>query len=130
MDNDVSAIFDINIIGDESGNPYTGSFKVRTLLTRRQRAAADEIRRDFIGTNPEGASKQVAIDGFVVGQLAVRVLDAPDFFKNAGVGGQNLPDFNVLEAILEKAILAEEERKSKLIKQADDATEILKKKSK
>ena len=128
MNQETTQVFDINVIGDDSGNPYMGSFKVRTLLTRRQLAAADEVRRTFLGSNPESASAQTKMDGFIVGQLAVRIIDAPEWFKNAGLGGQDLPDSNVLDKILENALKAEDERKGKILKQADSASESLKKK--
>jgi hypothetical protein len=129
MNNETTAIFNINMVGTESGNPYHGDFKVRTLLTRRQLALADEIRRDILGKNPEGASARVAADAFVAGQLSLRVIEAPEWFKNGGIGGIDLPDINVLEEVFAKAIEAEEERKSKLVTAGDKAADKLKKKS-
>ena len=128
MKTDVSAIFDINIVGDNSGNPYNGTFKVRTLLTRRQVALADEMRRSILGPSPEGATARVAMDAFVSGQLYVRVLEAPEWFKNSGQGGIDLPDINVLEEIFSKAIDSENARRSALLKESDQAATALKEK--
>jgi len=130
METDTTETFDINIVGEESGNPYNGTFKVRTLLTRRQLALADEVRRDILGPRPGDALAQVASDAFVAGQLAVRVLDAPDWYKNGGIGGIDLPDINVLERVFAKAIESENKRKEKLNTQADKAVETLRKKMK
>jgi hypothetical protein len=129
MTNETTAIFDINMVGGDSGNPYHGTFKVRTLLTRRQLALGDEIRRDILGKNPEGASPRVAADAFIAGQLSIRILEAPEWFESAGVGGIDLPDINVLEEVFRKTMEAEEERKSKLVAAGDKAAEKLKKKT-
>lgn len=128
MNQEVNAKFDINLIGSESGNPYNGSFKVRTLLTRRQLAMADEVRRDIIGKDPDNAFPKVKTDAFIAGQLAVRVLDAPKWFQDAGPGGIDLPDNNVLELILDKAIQCEADRKDKILGEAKKAEEDLKSK--
>lgn len=128
MSQEISSVFDVNVIGTESGNPYTGTFKVRTLLTQRQLAVADEVRRDIIGPNPLGVLPSVATNAFVSGQLSVRVLESPDWFKNGGVGGIDLPDFNVTQEVFAQAIKAEEARKKALGLAADKAADSMKKK--
>ena len=126
MSIETTVMFDINAKGSESGNPYVGSFKVRTLLTRRQNAVADEVRRDIIGTNPAGVMARVAMDAFVCGQLSVRVVEAPDWFKNFGIGGIDCPDFNVLEDIFALAMKAENDRKVALGLVAKEAADKMK----
>lgn len=131
MDN-LTAKFDINIVGEDSGNPYTGSFTVRTLLTRNQLAQADMNRRLILGPIPEGAAPmpRIATDAFIAGQLSVRIIEAPQWFDSAGIGGIDLFDTNVTEEIFRKALEAESQRKESLNKKADTAAEKLKKKAK
>lgn len=128
---ELTSVFDVNMVGEESGTSYVGTFKVRTLLSRQQLARADMNRRLILGPLPEGSSAmpRVAADAFISGQLSVRVVEAPRWFENAGTGGIELFDTNVLEEIFRKSMEAEDDRRSKLNQKADAAAEKLKKKA-
>ena len=119
--------FTVNVVGTDSGNPYTGEFSVKTLLTRQDQAVADQVRRGFIGADPANASPRSQADGFMIGQLAVRITKAPDWWTNSN-NGRDLPDANVLEDVFEKALAEEEKRKAALIKDAEKVQSNLKKK--
>lgn len=125
MSTETTSIFDVNTIGNESGNPYTGTFKVRTLLSRRQVAQADEFRRTIIGASPDGVVNAVNEDAWVSGQLFVRVLESPEWFRTSAYG-IDLPDTNITRIILDKALEAEKARKDALIKAGTLAEEKLK----
>jgi len=125
---DTVTTFVINMTGNQSGNPYQGEFKAKTLLTRRELLHADAIRRNLLGmfgANPEIAMPAMQSDAFVAGQLAVRVIESPSWFMSAGEGGIDLPDANVLEEIMRQIRIAEEARKAKFTVQADAAAEKL-----
>lgn len=117
--------FSVSLQGDETGKLYEGEFEARTVLSRRQVAAADAIRRRILGEFPESASPVVATDAFVAGQLFVRVTKAPEWFMSAGEGGIDLADRNILEDIFIKITDAEAARKEELFKKADKAKESL-----
>ena len=126
----MSADYETTIIldekGEETGNSYRGDFRVKLLLTRREIGEADQIRRVLLGFNPDGASDRAAADAFVCSQLAVRVIDAPDWFKTAGQGGFELPDFLPLEKLLQKIMEANKARKEKIFGAADKTAAKLK----
>lgn len=122
------AKFSISVKGDESGKLYEGDFEVKTILTLRERAIADEVRRNILGSSPEMASTQVATFAFSAGQLYVRITEAPQWFQSAGQGGIELPDFNVIEEIFLKALQKEDERKRSILENADTAKKKIKKK--
>lgn len=115
-----SASFTINITGEDSGNPYNGSFTVKTLLSRGDYMKADEARRRYLGFNPEAAVPRVASDAFMFGQLSVRITDAPQWWVDSK-GGYDLSDSNVIEEIFGLAVKAESDRKESIIKSAASA---------
>lgn len=123
---DITAKFEVNIIGENTGNPYSGEFKVRTLLTMRQQASADEGRRMILGFNPDAASDGIKNLAFTAGQLSVRIIDGPDWFKSSGLGGIDMADANVLIELLNKCGEAEQERKNAILKDGKSAEEALK----
>lgn len=121
--NDIETISG-SVTGEESGQTYDYTFKVRTLLTREQRFIADQVRREILGPNPNDALAQLQFEAFTLGQLAVRIVDPPEWWKAAGLG-RGLKDLNVISAIYNAALAKETERKDALKKKADAALEKL-----
>jgi hypothetical protein len=117
---ETTAIFNVSLVGEESGQPFNGQFKVKTLLTRRDRLRADEIRRELIGGKPEGASPSAAADAMVLSQLAVRIIESPQWWKDAG-GGLDMADDNVLAEIFKIAIDEASKRAEALQKESEEA---------
>jgi hypothetical protein len=124
----MESTFSIHIVGEETGKVYSGEFTVRTSLSFRQQALADEIRRNIIGGNPQFVAPGIANVAFMAGQLAVRVVDAPKWWEEVGEGGIDLQDGNVLQKIFEQAVKADSDRKTKIQEEADKAETSLKKK--
>lgn len=118
---ETTVTFDINEIGEETGTPYTGLFTVKTILTRQDRFGADRERRRILGgDNPDQAMPGLQGEAFMLGQLSVRVVDAPKFWKDS-LGGLLLEDGNVIGRVFEIAIAKENERREKLQKQSGEA---------
>lgn len=95
--------FKINEVGDDTGNPYTGTFKVKTLLDRKDRFLADERRRAIIGSNAADALITLQEEAFILGQLSVRVVDGPRWWKDSN-NGLLLEDGNVIVKLYEIAL--------------------------
>lgn len=117
---ETTAKFSINVIGEDSGNPYIGDFVVKTLLTRRDRFKADEYRRMLIGANPSEALPDMSMEAYVLGQLLVRIVEAPEWWKNSQ-NGELLADLNVILQVYELAKAKEDERKKTLQEEAEKA---------
>lgn len=83
--------FTIDVIGETTGDPYRGVFKVRLRLSHRDTLRKDQIRRDLLGTSPEAASNQAILLADVMSELVVRVIEAPSFWTSNG-NGLDLPD--------------------------------------
>jgi hypothetical protein len=118
--------FKINEIGDDTGNPYTGTFKVKTLLDRRDRFVADERRRGIIGANAADALVSLQEEAFILGQLFVRVVDGPKWWKDSN-GGLSLEDGNVIVKVYELTLAEEVKRKEKIREEAKQAVRKLSK---
>lgn len=122
----------LDVVGQGTGERYTGIFEVRTSVTLKQQAAADEARRMILGFNPDAAADGIKNLAFVAGQLSVRLVGVPDWWKKYGLGGIDLPedDSNVLEELFDKVIGIQSAAKEKIRKDANLAAERLKSKGK
>lgn len=124
----MESTFSIHLVGDETGKVFSGEFKVRTVLTFRQQALADEIRRNILGSNPVGVAPGILNAAMVASQLAVRIVDAPAWWREYGEGGIDLADDNVIGEIFRLAVKAETDRKKAVQEEAKNAESALKKK--
>lgn len=125
---DEIATIHIAVQGEETKTQYRGAFKVRTLLSRRQIAAADAIRRAILGPDSESAFTTIKEDAFMAGFLAISITDAPDWFRVFGEGGIDCPDRQLLKEVHAKWQEACQERRNKLEETSSAAREELAKK--
>jgi len=92
---DTTVPITIDVVGQRTGNPYTGKFLIKTILTRRENFIADERRRMIVGTNPLGVAPSLNGEAYMLGQLFVRIMDGPKWWKDSD-GGLELEDENVI----------------------------------
>lgn len=119
--------FSISEKGENTGRDYSGVFKVKTLLTRSDMFLSDQRRRDILGPNGETALDALKAEAFMLGQLFVRIVEAPKFWPESNFGLE-LEDVNVISALFSKCMEIENERKTGLSKKADEAKQSLIKK--
>ena len=127
MDN--IATINISVVGDESGQPFSGEFEVKTLLSRADRFEADRLRRAILGDRGGEAAPALAGEAFMLGQLSVRIKKAPAWWTDHD-NGLSLSDLNVIVDVFNAAVAKEEERKAAMVKAADTAATSLKSKKK
>lgn len=122
-----TATWDISIEGDIQGT-YTGTFRFKCFLTPTQRLAASREYRELLGNNPTLATEHEDNLAFALSQLKYRILSSPPFWtsQNANMPG-DLPDENVIDAVLEAAIGAELKYKKQLKTRKQEAIEKAKK---
>ena len=121
------ASFSINIEGESTGERYVGSFKCKVRLSMRDNIVKDNIRRQLLSNNPTEADGLAADLATAAGELAVRILDAPPWWK-ASDNGLDLEDTSVLVEVFNQARRLEREAREKLEKKAEEAQPELKKK--
>jgi hypothetical protein len=97
-----TATWSINMSGDIQGL-YLGTFTFRCYLMPSQHLAASREYRQLLGDHPGSASQHDDDAAFSLAQLKHRILTAPPFWY------AEVPDHNVLMAILEAAVDSEVE---------------------
>jgi hypothetical protein len=120
-------VFDLNLLGENTGERWLGKFKCKLRLSHRDSIAKDNLRRQLLGTNPEAASARAASLAFIASELHVRIVEAPAWWM-ASDNGLELEDDNIVAAVYENAVRLEKETFDALHKKADSATDDLKKK--
>lgn len=124
-----TALWDIRLDGDINGT-YTGSFRFKCFLTPTQRLAASREYRELLGPNPTIALEHEDNLAFALSQLKHRIISAPPFWtstlQSSNVAG-DLPDENIIMAVLDAAVGAELKYKAQLKTRKLEAIEKAKK---
>lgn len=112
--------FSISVTGESTGEKWTGSFKMKTRLSHRDQLRLDQIRRDLLGPNPDGASPRAQNQAEVFSFIAVHLLDAPMWWKSND-NGLDLQDDNVVAEVYAQITKAKSDAIEKLKKAASEA---------
>jgi hypothetical protein len=108
--------FQLDHIGEVTGRRYEGTFNVKCALNMAEKRKL-EIERSTLSadlTNPTGNLNAISV---VVANLRVRVVDAPDWFKQA-IMSLDLLDEDVLFEIYGKCLDKSEEWLSEVKKKS------------
>lgn len=95
--------FDVNVVGDRTGEKWFGQFSSLKRLSHRQELLRDKIRRELLGTNQEGVSRRALDQADMLSELQVSLIDTPSWWKEAG-NGIDLGDDNILTEVYTKVI--------------------------
>lgn len=116
--------FTVSVIGETTGEKWYGQFKTKTRLSHRDQFRRDQIRRDLLGPNPEGASPRAENAAEVFSEIALHLVEAPSWWKNAD-NGLSLEDDNVVAEVFNEIMKAKAEAQAALAKKAEDAKKAL-----
>lgn len=116
-------------VGEITKSLYHGAFKVKLALTQRETFQADQNRRFILGANPETALNIYVESSFILGQLSVRVLEAPEWWNPNGsmVGGMDLIDPNISTALFKMVEEAAEQWQKEVAEMSSQADKVIKK---
>jgi hypothetical protein len=98
--------FTVSVTGDTSGEKWYGLFKVKTRLSHRDQLQRDKVRRELLGTDGANASVRARDQAEIFSQLAVRVVDAPSWWRDNG-NGLDLADDNLISEVYSASVKAE-----------------------
>jgi hypothetical protein len=104
-----TATWELKLQGEIQGT-YIGVFKFRCFLTPTQQLSAGREYRELLGTNPTSASEHESLLAYSLSQLKYRIIEAPPFWTSSLASSSfsgDLPDENVISAVLDAAINAE-----------------------
>jgi len=114
--------FAIHVVGESTGNTWTGDFRAKTALSRRDIITRDKIRREMLGSGGGEVEQHAADLAMAYSELKIRITEAPEWFTSADYGLDML-DEAPMAAIYQKAIKIftdETERKLKAAKAKSD----------
>lgn len=107
LNQDATAKFDINILGETTGQTYIGTFEVNCVLSPLEEIELDKTYRSLLGEVAINLANQRAKDlAFALSMLKVRLTDYPPFWDGRFIGGENVKDYNVLFEIADLAVKA------------------------
>lgn len=117
-----SDVFSVNIVGEDSGRIFIGDFTVKLSLTRADRFKADQLRREILGSSPDGQEPLPAMqtEAFILGQLSVRIIKAPTWWEESN-NGLELEDYNVIITLYDKVLELEEKKRKEIKKESEKA---------
>lgn len=119
-----SKVIELSTTGSITGKSYVGSFRAKGVMTRRDQFLADAARRRIIGPNPGDALPALQGEAYMLGQLSVRIIDAPDWWR-ASANGELLEDGNVIAELYELSLTAENDLRKDISEAAKAALDKL-----
>lgn len=121
-----TATWSMPMMDGELGGTYRGTFKFKCFLTPIEQLQVGRKYRALLGDLGSQASQTEGSLAFALTQLEVRVISAPPFWgstsQESGISG-NLGDINVIMAVLNAAISAEELYKNNIQKEREAVLE-------
>ena len=117
--------FTINVKGTTTQQDYNGVFKVRLLLSHRQKLQKDEARRGLLGAQPDQASMDAMKTAVIFSTVWAHLLEAPGWWKDANNGIDLLDDEPVGE-VYDKIVALQEEAFGTVEKEGEKAKEAIK----
>jgi len=99
----------------KSGELLEGDFQFKAEVTRREAFQADSIRRNVIGPIPQGQDvpPMLQAEAYMIGQLAIHITDAPEWWLKSEDGLQ-FSDDGVVVSVFDKLTEMQQEIKEKL----------------
>lgn len=101
--NNLGELFEVHIIGNETGDLFPGTFRAKQKLSWNDYIQIDKYRRELIGPNAAEADISVQNRCMYVAELSVRLTESPDWWKQKR-GGLDIVDDNVVIEVYEKAL--------------------------
>jgi hypothetical protein len=116
----------LHVLGDKSGETYSGQFHVLERLNHRFELQKDRKYRELLGLNPQDASEDSKFRAEILAELSVAFTSVPDWFKDSAFG-ELLVDNNVVVKLYEETMKVRQSVITELQDKAKDATVELKK---
>jgi hypothetical protein len=92
--------------GETTGTLWHGKFKAKKRLSLRDQLQRDKIRRELLGGSSEGTDDRALSIAYVFSELAVRLTETPDWWKEQG-GGLDMEDANIVTKVYDAAMKVE-----------------------
>lgn len=117
-----TAEFSIDVVGEDTGEKFFGTFTVLKRLTHSLQLKREAMARELLGPNPENASPRSKSQASVIADLRVSIVKGPDWLKASNYCA-DLCDDNILTTLdleIDKVRRAAEEEVRKRIQGAKE----------
>lgn len=118
--------FTVDVVGDVTGERWVGKFTAKRRLSFKEQLARDNERRRLIGPSVGDPLPRAVSAANIFSELAVRLVDAPSWWRDKD-NGTELEDDSVVSRVYMEALEIKEEAEGELKKEADKAEGDLKK---
>jgi hypothetical protein len=112
--------FLVDVVGSSTGRKYNGLFRVKPFLSHRDKLRRDEIKRQLIGSLPDGTSNAASQIAEIFGKIWAHLVEAPSWWKDAG-NGIDLIDEEPVVAVIEELTRIEKEAQKSITESGDQA---------
>jgi hypothetical protein len=106
------ATFEVDVLGDTTLKQYQGVFTVRCVLSMGQKHAMALEKNRLLGNYANPTDDLLGIS-IIFANLRHKVVDGPEWWKQS-VGGATIKDENVLWAVYDQIVKAEDEWRQKV----------------
>lgn len=112
--------FSVEVEGTTTKQKYNGLFKMKPLLSHREKLRRDEIKRQILGALPEGALQASERTAIIFSKIWVHLIESPAWWREAG-NGLDLLDEEPVMAVIDKIVDIEMEVLGKTEKEGEEA---------
>lgn len=112
--------FPVDVEGSVTKTGYKGVFKIRPLLSHRDKLRRDEMKRQLVGAMPDGTGIAAMRTAEIFSKIWAHVVEAPSWWKDAG-NGLDLIDEEPVVAVIDKIVEMEQEVMGTLSKEGEEA---------
>lgn len=112
------AKFTVTVVGETTGQNFSGIFRVKNRLSHREQLLRDETRRQILGSAPDAASPRAMNQALVFSEIAAHLIEAPKWWQLAD-GGLDLEDDNVVAAVYDGVVKTVSDFQESIRKQLD-----------
>ncbi len=113
MANDSSSSFTIKVVGESTGTNWSGVFKTKLRLSHKDQLRRDQLRRELLGDKAEQASGRAQNQAEIFSEIAVHLIDSPQWWKVSD-GGLDLEDDVVVKTVYDEILKAKADAAKKL----------------
>ena len=112
--------FSVDVEGSMTKNSYKGVFKIRPLLSHRDKLRRDELKRQLIGATPDGTGVAALRTAEIFSKIWVHLTESPSWWRDAG-NGLDLIDEEPVVAVIDKIVEMEQEVMGGISKEGEEA---------
>ena len=87
--------FTLDLVGEQTGQKYFGTFECLKRITHAKQLARDRVVRELLGPGAQDASIRARNQAQIIAQLQVCLVKSPEWFREARFG-LDLVDDNVI----------------------------------